>query len=67
MPSTKWATASSFSTSNHGTAAQVAEGLEELHRQMRADELMLVVGGHVRRAQARTVELIANHYGMPSH
>lgn len=48
----------------HGTAAEVAEGLDELHRQTGVDEVMLVVQGHSRRAQARTVELIADHYGM---
>ena len=51
----------------HGTAAQVAGGLEELHERTGADEVMLVVGGHSRRAQANTVELIANHYGMPTN
>ncbi|WP_425861886.1 LLM class flavin-dependent oxidoreductase [Arthrobacter sp. TWP1-1] len=49
----------------HGTAVEVAEGLEELHAQTGVDEVMLVVQGHSRRAQARTVELIADHYGMP--
>ena len=50
----------------HGTAAEVAYGLEELHDQTRVDEVMLVVQGHSRRAQARTVELIADHYNMPT-
>ncbi|WP_104109656.1 LLM class flavin-dependent oxidoreductase [Arthrobacter sp. N199823] len=49
----------------HGTAAEVAAGLEALHAQTGVDEVMLVVIGHSRRAQARTVELIADHYGMP--
>lgn len=49
----------------HGTAPQVADALEELHAQTRVDELMLVVQGHSRRAQSRTVELIADHYSMP--
>jgi luciferase family oxidoreductase group 1 len=49
----------------HGTAAEVADGLEELHNQTGVDEVMLVVQGHSRRAQARTVELIADHYSMP--
>jgi hypothetical protein len=40
--------------------------LEELHDQTRVDEVMLVVQGHSRRAQARTVELIADHYNMPT-
>ncbi|MDI9915376.1 MsnO8 family LLM class oxidoreductase [Rhodococcus sp. IEGM 1379] len=51
----------------HGTAAEVAEGLEELHEQTGVDEVMLVVQGYSRRAQARTVELIADHYGMPTN
>lgn len=50
----------------HGTAAEVANGLEELHDQTRVNEVMLVVQGHSRRAQARTVELIADHYNMPT-
>jgi luciferase family oxidoreductase group 1 len=49
----------------HGTAADVAQGLELLHRQTGVDEVMLVVGGHSRQAQTRTVELIADHYGLP--
>lgn len=48
----------------HGTAAEVAGGLEELYAQTGVDEVMLVVQGHARRAQARTVELIADHYRM---
>ncbi|WP_427017303.1 LLM class flavin-dependent oxidoreductase [Pseudarthrobacter sp. P1] len=51
----------------HGTASEVAEGLEKLHAQTGVDEVMLVVQGHSRRAQARTVELIADHYGMPTN
>ncbi len=51
----------------HGTAAEVAEGLERLQAQTGVDEVMLVVQGYSRRAQARTVELIADHYGMPTH
>ncbi|MHA7304276.1 LLM class flavin-dependent oxidoreductase [Arthrobacter sp. TMN-49] len=51
----------------HGTAAEVAEGLEELHGQTGVDEVMLVVQGYSRRAQARTVELIADHYSMPTN
>ena len=50
----------------HGTAAEVAQGLELLHRQTGVDEVMLVVGGHSRQAQTRTVELIADHYGLPN-
>ena len=51
----------------HGTAAEVAAGLEELQAQTGVDEVMLVVGGYSRRAQARTLELLADHYGMPSN
>ena len=48
----------------HGTPAEVAAGLERLHAQTGADELMLVVAGHSRQAQARTVELLADHYAL---
>ena len=51
----------------HGTAAQVAAALEELQAQTGVDEVMLVVTGYSRGAQARTVELIADHYGMPAN
>lgn len=51
----------------HGTAAEVAKGLEDLQEQTGVDEVMMVVQGYSRRAQSRTVELIADHYGMPSH
>lgn len=48
----------------HGTADDVAQGLEELHGQTRVDEVMLVVQGHSRGVQSRTVELLADHYNM---
>ena len=51
----------------HGTAAEVAAGLEELHAQTGVNEVMLVVQGYSRRAQARTAELLADHYGMPAN
>lgn len=51
----------------HGTATEVAEGLEAVHRQTGVDEIMLVVQGYSRCAQARTVELIADHYGLPTN
>ena len=51
----------------HGTADEVAKGLEDLQEQPGVDEVMLVVQGYSRRAQSRTVELIADHYGMPNH
>jgi len=51
----------------HGTADEVAKGLEDLQEQTGVDEVMMVVQGYSRRAQSRTVELIADHYGMPSH
>lgn len=47
---------------HHGTGAEVASSLERLHGDTGADELMLVVVGHSRAAQARTVELLADHY-----
>lgn len=50
----------------HGTAGQVAAGLEELQAQTGVDEVMLVVTGYSRRTQSRTVELVADHYGMPT-
>lgn len=46
----------------HGTGAEVASSLERLHSETGADELMLVVAGHSRATQARTVELLADHY-----
>lgn len=49
----------------HGTPAEVAIRLEELQRQTGVNEVMLVTGGYLRSAQARTVELIADHYSMP--
>ncbi|MFH9735789.1 LLM class flavin-dependent oxidoreductase [Streptomyces sp. NPDC017260] len=50
----------------NGTGPQVAAALDRLHARTGADEVMLVVGGHSRRGQARTVELIADHYALPS-
>lgn len=49
----------------HGTGPEVADGLEQLQEQTGVDEVMLVVVGHSRQAQARTVELIADHYELP--
>lgn len=51
----------------HGTASEVAKGLENLQKQTGVDEIMMVVQGYSRRAQSRTVELVADHYAMPSH
>jgi luciferase family oxidoreductase group 1 len=51
----------------NGTGPEVAAGLERLHARTGADEVMLVVMGHSRQVQARTVELLADHYGLPSH
>ena len=48
-----------------GTGPEVAGALEHLHDQTGVDEMMLVVMGHSRRTQARTVELIADHYSLP--
>lgn len=50
----------------HGTGAEVGSSLERLQASTDADELMLVVGGHSRSAQARTVELVADHFGARS-
>lgn len=48
----------------HGTPAQVAERLEQLHEQTQADEIMLVVSGFGRNSLNVTAELMADHYGM---
>lgn len=49
----------------NGSAADVAATLEQLHDRTQADEIMLVVMGHSRAVQARTVELVADHYALP--
>lgn len=49
----------------NGTGVEVADRLEQLHELTDVDEIMLVVMGHSRAIQARTVELIADHYGLP--
>lgn len=46
----------------HGSAQDVAEGLERLHASTQTDELMMVVGAHDRAMSRRTVELMAEHY-----
>ncbi len=46
-----------------GTAATVADRLEQLHEQIGVDEIMTVLGGHDPHAATRTVELLADHYG----
>lgn len=48
-----------------GTAATVANRLEQLHEQTGVDEVMAVLGGHDLHVATRTVELLADHYGMP--
>ncbi|GAA4528461.1 LLM class flavin-dependent oxidoreductase [Brachybacterium paraconglomeratum] len=48
-----------------GTGPQVAEHLDHLHELTGANEIMLVTMGHSRAVQRRTVELIADHYGLP--
>lgn len=50
----------------HGTAGEVAAALEDLQRRTGVDEVMLVVGGYLRSTQAHTLELLADHYGMPA-
>ncbi|MET4061299.1 luciferase family oxidoreductase group 1 [Arthrobacter sp. UYP6] len=50
----------------HGTPQEVAAGLEELQHQTGVDEVMLVVGGYLRSTQAHTLELLADHYSMPT-
>lgn len=49
----------------NGTPADVAAVLEEYHRQAQIDEIMLVTMGQSRQAHARTVDLMADHYGLP--
>jgi luciferase family oxidoreductase group 1 len=48
----------------NGTAPQVADVLEQLAVRAQVDEVMLVTMGYSRQAQARTVNLIADHYGL---
>lgn len=50
----------------NGTGADVAAVLDALHARTAADEIMLVTTGHSRQVQARTIELLADHYGMPA-
>lgn len=50
----------------HGTVETVADGLERLHERTQADEIMMVVGAHSREISRRTVELLADHYGLSS-
>ncbi|HJC68940.1 LLM class flavin-dependent oxidoreductase [Brachybacterium sp. EE-P12] len=49
----------------NGTGEQVAEHLDQLHDATGVDEIMLVTMGHSREVQSRTLELIADHYGLP--
>lgn len=48
----------------HGTGAQVGQAIEQLNEQVRADEVTLVVTGHSRPVLRRTLELVADHFGM---
>ncbi|MGJ9403317.1 LLM class flavin-dependent oxidoreductase [Arthrobacter sp. KK5.5] len=50
----------------HGTPAAVADRLEALHERTGADEVMLVVGGHSAARDERGIELIADHYALPT-
>ncbi|AXK44860.1 LLM class flavin-dependent oxidoreductase [Brachybacterium saurashtrense] len=50
----------------HGTGVEVGAALERLHAATAADELMLVVTGHSREIQARTVDLVADHFAAGS-
>ena len=49
----------------NGRPEYVADKLDRLHARTGVDEVMLVVMGHSRRAQYRTLELLADHYGLP--
>lgn len=50
----------------NGSPAEIAAVLERLHALSGVDEVMLVTTGHARAAHARTVELMADHYGLPA-
>ena len=50
----------------NGTPEHVADSLDRLHARTGVDEVMLVVMGHSRLAQSRTVDLLADHYGLPT-
>lgn len=50
----------------NGSGADVAATLDRLHEQTHVDEVMLVTMGASRDVHARTVELVADHYGMPA-
>lgn len=50
----------------NGTPAEVATVLEQLHEQTGVDEVMLVTMGYARAAHTRTLELMADHYGLPT-
>ncbi len=52
------------SRSYHGTASTVATRLERLHEETGVDEVMLVLGSHTPGTGERTVELLADHYGL---
>lgn len=49
-----------------GTAETVAHRLEELQEQTAVDEVLVVLGTHTRGEDERTIELLAQHYGMPT-
>src|SRR5699024_9256630 len=52
----------------NGTGHDVAVALDRLYEQTQADEIMLVTMGSSRAVHVRTIELIAQHYGMrPAH
>lgn len=48
----------------NGSGADVAGALDRLYGQAEADEIMLVTMGASRAAHVRTIELIAQHYGL---
>lgn len=49
----------------HGTPEQVTAHLDQVQRDSGADELMIGGVGHSVRARLRSIELIADAYGMP--
>lgn len=48
----------------NGTGPDVADRLEQLHARSGVDEMMLVVMGHAPEAPTRTLEILADHYGL---
>ncbi|MFI1563114.1 LLM class flavin-dependent oxidoreductase [Streptomyces sp. NPDC020490] len=50
----------------HGTAQEVRDGLDALHKRTGADELMLTTPAHTGELRLRSYELVADAYGLPT-